>query len=317
VDHRGPGSIPRPTTSGLLARSPYSFRNALNTRHLLFDATRPDFVKAKNGVGFSPRLYQNRTEQFLLPLNCAWTSEDVPIGIPLKPLDSGHKVFVRVLTTELAKIDLGAKMVSKDWKQLERRDIIIKDIEKHEVVQTTWEDLTKIPPLVLTLKYPKQMHLRGFSTFHRDSNFRILLGPGRDFLTVLGYSHTPGGVDPFRIYRDSMTPTLTTDQACFRETDIQIMRFQVDIKRKLEPIELLVVVGFRNNDFAIKGWEWHGESHAITELDSIANNYTAKSDCTVFVDCNEPIKIALRPAPSQHNWSIETPVKEVTVTITL
>jgi hypothetical protein len=183
---------------------------------------------------------------------------------------------------------------------LERRDIIIRDIEELEVVQIRWEDLTMIPPLVLTLKYPEQMHLRGFSTFHRDSNFRIPLGLGRDFLTALGYSHIPGRVDPFRIYRDSIIPTLTADQACFRETDIQIVRFHVDIKRKVEPIELLVVVGFCNNDFAIKGWEWHGEYHAFTKMDSIANNYTTRSDCTVFVDCNESIKIALRPAPSQH-----------------
>ena len=66
-----------------------------------------------------------------------------------------------------------------------------------------------------------------------------------------------------------------------------------------------------------KGWECHGEFHACIQLDSFANDYTATSDCTVLVDCNKPIKIALRPAPSQHKWNVETPVKEVTVTLTL
>jgi hypothetical protein len=83
VDYRDRGSVPRPVTSGLLATSPYSFRNALNTRHLLFDVKWPDFVKAKNSVGFSPMLYQHIGIQsdFLLPLNCAWDAEDVPIGL--------------------------------------------------------------------------------------------------------------------------------------------------------------------------------------------------------------------------------------------
>jgi hypothetical protein len=306
-------------TGGLLARSPYSFRNALNTRHLLFDETRPDFVKAKNGVGFSPMLYQHKDikPHFLLPLNCAWDSENVPVGIRLKPLDSRHKVFVRVLRTpELAKIDPRAvSNVSNGWQQLERREIIIRDIEELEV-QFTW-----MVPLVLTLEYPEHMHFIGFSTIFREGNFRSLIrtmiGPGRDFLKTLGYSHKSGGMDPFNSYTNTITPTLTADQACFRESEILTMRFQVDITRKIEPIELLVVVGLRNNDFAIIGWEWHGESHACTELESFANDYTAKSDCTVFVDCNEPIQIALRPAPSQHRWNIERPLKEVTVAITL
>jgi hypothetical protein len=301
---------PVPVTGGLLARSPYSFVNALNTRHLEFDAVGPGFVKAKNGVGFSPMLYQNveNKSHFLLPLNCAWTSVDVPIGIHLRPLDSSYKVFVRVLKSELAKIDLKIERLSTRWP---RRNIIIKDVEELEEAKAA--GLLSTPPLLLILKYSENTHFRGFSVFSRSRDFRT----GEDILRDLEYCHTCVDVDRFNIYRVTITPALTEDQACFREIEIIAMRFQVDIKRKVEPIELVVLAGFRNNDFAIRGWGWHSESHARIQLESFANDYTAKSDCTVLVDCNEPIKIALRPAPSQHRWNVETPVKEVTVTLTL
>jgi hypothetical protein len=240
---------------------------------------------------------------------------DVPVGIHLKPLDPGHKVFVRVLISELAKVDLKNERASNRWTLLERRDIIIRDIEELVEVKAPWTALPGLP-LLLTLKHPEQMQFKGFSTLNRLWNFRSLLDTAVEGDPLSHMTHIYG-VDIFHIYRDAIRPALTADQACFTEHQLMTMRFQADIKRKVKPIEVLVVVGFRDNDYAIKGWEWHSHFHASSELESFANDYTAKSDCTVFVDCNEPIKIALRPAPSQHRWNIETPVKEVTITITL
>jgi hypothetical protein len=311
---------PVPVTGGLLARSPLSFVNALNTRPLWFSANRPDFVKAKNGVRFNAVLYQNVANKFhfLLPLNCSWDSwnlPNMPIVIHLKPVDYISGVFVRVLTSELTNIDLTDERSSNKWTMCQTRDIIIRDIEELEEVKATAPSQT--PPLLLTLKHPEQVHFRGFGKPSRSANFRSIVRSGIDILREFGYIHNDVGVDLFHIYRDAITPALTEDQACFGEHELLGMRFQADIKREVEPIELLVVVGFRNNDFAIKGWECHGEFHACIQLDSFANDYTATSDCTVLMDCNKPIKIALRPAPSQHRWNVETPVKEVTVTLTL
>ena len=137
-------------TGGLLARSPLSFVNALNTRPLWFSANRPDFVKAKNGVRFNAVLYQNVANKFhfLLPLNCSWDSWNLPnmaIVIHLKPVDYISGVFVRVLTSELTNIDLTDERSSNKWTMCQTRDIIIRDIEELEEVKATAPSQT--PPL--------------------------------------------------------------------------------------------------------------------------------------------------------------------------
>jgi hypothetical protein len=122
---------------------------------MVFDAGRPDFLKAKNGVGFSPLFYQNVENKslFFLPLNCAWATADVPIGIYLEPLPNPKGVFARTFTSELAKNDLRDKSLSKTWTLLGRRDIIIRQIEYVEATGAN-------SPRVLTLKYPEQMQFR-------------------------------------------------------------------------------------------------------------------------------------------------------------
>lgn len=132
------------------------------------------------------------------------------------------------LNPKLAKIDLRA--VSNGWKLLERRDIIIRDIDELEVVQISSKDRTLELLLVLTLKYPEQMHLRGFGTFFSVENFRNNIRPGEGFLTELCCSHFYAGGDPIHD-REAVTPTLTADQACFRHVKLLTMRFRWILKK--------------------------------------------------------------------------------------
>jgi hypothetical protein len=224
----GPGFILSPT--------PHPFANARNTHRLIFDDERPDFVKAKSGIGISPLLYQNVNSEslYLLPLNCGWASENVPIAIYLTPLDSTHKIFTRTQPNSLVKFNLEDKSFSSMWRLVERRDIVIRQLEviKERIVAT---------PHVLALKYSEQLHFRSFGKFRRSTDFKKLAESDTGILRRLGESHIRPYTSNDRAtisYEDTIWPELEADEAYFTENFPLTILIQVDILSEMQPVEL-------------------------------------------------------------------------------
>lgn len=135
-----------------------------------------------------------------------------------------------------------------------------------------------------------------------------------DAFERLGDNHTgiPTGGNT---YAHVITPSLASEQACLREDELLVILLHVEIIGIEQPVELVVVVGFRDMAFTISGWQWQSNSHTCAELDSFAKDYTAKSDCTVILDNNEEVTISLGATPSQHKY-YNIPLREFVVTIT-